>query len=165
MNIIKKGFTLIELLVVIGILAVLMAGVVALIDPRDKVLQANDTKVISDIGQIASALNAYAAQQSNATYPATATWSTDLGPAGSGELKTVPVPPAATGYGAAYGYSATTTTVANDTAVLYNRLLSKKYTSKCAAGVPYWFWTSTTGKIGGFCGAAAPTAGSTTLVW
>ncbi|KKU96569.1 MAG: hypothetical protein UY28_C0032G0011 [Candidatus Amesbacteria bacterium GW2011_GWB1_48_13] len=35
----KKGFTLIELLVVIGVLAVIAAGVVALINPQDKIAQ------------------------------------------------------------------------------------------------------------------------------
>ncbi|KKU96571.1 MAG: hypothetical protein UY28_C0032G0013 [Candidatus Amesbacteria bacterium GW2011_GWB1_48_13] len=33
----KRGFTLIELLVVIGVLAVIAAGVVALINPQDKI--------------------------------------------------------------------------------------------------------------------------------
>ncbi|KKU64644.1 MAG: hypothetical protein UX86_C0006G0012 [Candidatus Amesbacteria bacterium GW2011_GWC1_47_15] len=58
----KKGFTLIELLVVIGVLAVIAAGVVALINPQDKIAQANDSKVINDIGQYATALQSYSAQ-------------------------------------------------------------------------------------------------------
>ena len=62
MKFFNKGFTLIELLVTIGVLAVVAAGVVALLDPRDKILQGGDSKVLSDIGQISTAAQAFAAQ-------------------------------------------------------------------------------------------------------
>lgn len=67
MKFFNKGFTLIELLVTIGVLAVVAAGVVALLDPRDKILQGGDSKVLSDIGQISTAAQAFAAQ--NGRYP------------------------------------------------------------------------------------------------
>lgn len=70
-NFIKKGFTLIELLVTIGILAVVAAGVVALINPQDKLRQASDAKVLNDIGQIATAVQSYAAQNATGRYPST----------------------------------------------------------------------------------------------
>ncbi|OGD05250.1 hypothetical protein A2379_04575 [Candidatus Amesbacteria bacterium RIFOXYB1_FULL_47_13] len=59
----KKGFTLIELLVTIGVLAVVAAGVIAAIDPLDKMKQGRDAKVQSDISSVATALNTFAAGQ------------------------------------------------------------------------------------------------------
>lgn len=49
----QKGFTLIELLVVIAVLGVLAAGVLVAINPLKKINQAKDTRIKSDIGQIA----------------------------------------------------------------------------------------------------------------
>jgi prepilin-type N-terminal cleavage/methylation domain-containing protein len=65
----KKGFTLVELLVVMGVLAVLAAGLVAIINPADRINLANDTKVFSDLNQMVDALQAYAANNSG-SYPA-----------------------------------------------------------------------------------------------
>ena len=48
----KKGFTLIELLVVLGILAVLVGGVVALINPAEKLAQANDVTAQNKVAEI-----------------------------------------------------------------------------------------------------------------
>ena len=50
----RSGFTLIELLVVLGVLATVSSGVVAMIDPIDKLRQANDAKVINDVAQVAT---------------------------------------------------------------------------------------------------------------
>ena len=58
-----RGFTLIELLVTIGVLAVVAAGVIAAIDPLDKMKQGRDAKVQSDISSVATALNTFAAGQ------------------------------------------------------------------------------------------------------
>ncbi len=55
----RKGFTLIELLIVIAILGVLAAGVVTAINPLRRINQANDSKVKNDVGQIATAEQAY----------------------------------------------------------------------------------------------------------
>ena len=65
-KLIKRGFTLIELLVTIGILAIVMAAVLAAVNPIDKINAANDSKVQSDIGQLATALNAYATSHNGA---------------------------------------------------------------------------------------------------
>jgi prepilin-type N-terminal cleavage/methylation domain-containing protein len=154
---IKKGFTLIELLVVIGIMAVLAAGVVALINPREKTLQANDSNMQNTVGQIAGALQSYAAQQPTGTYPTAAQGIAIL--TTSGELAAaVPAPPAGSVYTAWAGnYVVNATQTA---AGIYQRLASAKYTTQCAAGVPYWMWNTTTGRACGFCGAAAPVVGS-----
>src|SRR3990172_7528642 len=65
----RKGFTLIELLVVIGLLAVIAAGVVALINPLEKNRQAQDARIFSDVGQMASATQAVAATTPDGAYP------------------------------------------------------------------------------------------------
>lgn len=54
-----SGFTLIELLIVIAILGILAAGVVVVINPLQRINQANDSKVKNDIGQMATAEQAY----------------------------------------------------------------------------------------------------------
>ncbi len=151
----KKGFTLIELLVVIGIMAVLAAGVVALIDPVDKTIQAYDAKIMNDVGQIATAMQSYAAQNSG-SYPTTIT---SLSP---GELVVIPAPPS-TSY-PAYAISTTTSTggYTNDTTIVYNNLKAKRNLARCTGtSVPYWVWISSQGKSCVVCSAAAPTASST----
>ncbi len=65
---VKRAFTLIELLVTIAVLAIVASGVVAIIDPQDKVRQANDAKIQSDIGQLATALQAYATSHDGVVY-------------------------------------------------------------------------------------------------
>lgn len=137
----KKGFTLIELLVVIGIMAVLAAGVVALIDPVDKTRQANDAKVANDIAQLATALQSSAAQDATGLYPA------NLGAlVTSGELTVQPVQPVS---GAAYGYAGGGT----NAVVVTGTLRSKRYTS---GGYNTWQWSSATGKSCPWNGSCMP---------
>ena len=64
---IQKGFTLIELLIVIAILGILAAGILVAINPVQKINQAKDANAKSDIGQIATALQAYFTV--NSAYP------------------------------------------------------------------------------------------------
>lgn len=54
----NKGFTLIELLVVIAILGILAMVVLIAINPAERIAEANDTQVRSDIATIASAVEA-----------------------------------------------------------------------------------------------------------
>ncbi len=65
MKSVKKGFTLVELLVVIGVLGVLAAGLVVVINPADKIAQANDAKIKNDMSQIVSAGKRYTAGSGN----------------------------------------------------------------------------------------------------
>ena len=103
----RVGFTLIELLVVIGVLGVIAAGVVALIDPVDKLAQANDAKAQNDVSQIATALQSYAAQN-NGLYPTSAEYSAGTSVlVSSGELSVMPV--ATTGYSYVYSVNGTQT--------------------------------------------------------
>ncbi len=65
----KRGFTLLELLIVIGILAILTAAVVIVLNPAQLLAQARDSQRLSDLASVQSAINLFLA---------TAT-STDLG--------------------------------------------------------------------------------------
>lgn len=65
----KKGFTLIELLVVISIIAVLSTlSIVSLGNARQK---SRDTRRVSDIRQIQTALEMYALNRTDGLYPVT----------------------------------------------------------------------------------------------
>ena len=55
----KKGFTLIELLVVIGILAILTAAVVLVLNPAELLRQSRDAQRLSDFDALRSSINLY----------------------------------------------------------------------------------------------------------
>ncbi len=55
----KKGFTLLELLIVIGILAVLAATTVLVLNPAELLKQARDSQRVSDLATLNSALAMY----------------------------------------------------------------------------------------------------------
>jgi prepilin-type N-terminal cleavage/methylation domain-containing protein len=57
----KRGFTLIELLVVIGILAILTAAVVVVLNPAELLRQARDAQRLSDFDSLRSAVSLYLA--------------------------------------------------------------------------------------------------------
>lgn len=57
----KKGFTLIELLIVIGILAILTAAVVVILNPAELLKQARDSQRLSDLDALKNAIALYLA--------------------------------------------------------------------------------------------------------
>ncbi len=71
-----KGFTLIELIIVIGILVVLAAVVVVVLNPAELLKQARDSRRISDLNSIKSAIGFYLANASAPSFVAGGPFST-----------------------------------------------------------------------------------------
>ena len=61
----KKGFTLVELLVVIAILALLMSIVIVTLNPAEILRKTRDTKRVSDLSSLYTALNLYTTDKSS----------------------------------------------------------------------------------------------------
>jgi prepilin-type N-terminal cleavage/methylation domain-containing protein len=61
----KKGFTLVELLVVIGILAILTAAIVIILNPAELLKQARDSQRLSDLDAVKNAVALYLADEKN----------------------------------------------------------------------------------------------------
>ena len=133
-----RGFTLIELLVTIGVLAVVAAGILAAINPLEKLRQGTDSRVMSDIGSIATAAQSFATTNMGG-YAKTAA---ELAP---NELTILPVAPA--GY-TAYTYTTspgTCTTAAGDCAsvVISGQLRAAKYSA-----TPFYVYCTSNNKAG-----------------
>lgn len=127
-----KGFTLIELLVTIAVLAVLAVGGFNALDFADKINYSNDSKVQTDIGQIASALDAYAIAHSGVYATSFSLLES------SGDLKTIPAAP-----GNYSSYSLGQITGSPNNQSVCGQLKAKKYTAS-----PAWVWCSSTGRAG-----------------
>ncbi|MBI2506831.1 MAG: type II secretion system protein [Candidatus Colwellbacteria bacterium] len=66
----RKGFTLIELLIVIGILGILAAAVVVVLNPGELLAQARDSSRISDMDSVRSAISLYLSDVASPTLTA-----------------------------------------------------------------------------------------------
>ena len=98
MNKTTKGFTLIELLIVIGILGILAAAVVVVLNPAELLAQARDSQRVQDLASVNSALSLYVASVDGAALTAvsyhsgvtTTTWTCgDDTPAGRSATQSV----------------------------------------------------------------------------
>ncbi|OGD94084.1 hypothetical protein A2697_03705 [Candidatus Curtissbacteria bacterium RIFCSPHIGHO2_01_FULL_41_44] len=135
-----RGFTLIELLIVIAILGILAAAVLVAVNPGKRQRQARDAARKSDIGQLATALQAYYTTPGQGNFPTTGSGcGTAVGGfttlTGSGDVKQVPNGPTADGY--CYNTSGSATE-----ASVYATL--EDPTS--GTGTFLFCWQSTTGK-------------------
>ena len=134
-----RGFTLIELLIVIAILGILAAAVLVAVNPAKRQRQARDSARKNDIGQIATALQAYYTTPGQGIYPT----ASGVGAAGglteltvSQDLKQIPTDPT----GAGYTYTVSGTASGNEAAI-YVAL-----EDPTGASGSLWCWQSTSGK-------------------
>ena len=132
----RKGFTLIELLIVIAILGILAAAVLVAVNPAKRQKQARDSARKSDIGQLATALQAYYTAPGQGVFPTGGGAPGGLTAlTGSEDLKTIPTGPT----GEAYTY---TVNAATDEAGVFMAL------EDVTVAGDVWCWVSRTGKAG-----------------
>lgn len=137
-----RGFTLIELLIVIAILGILAAAVLVAANPGKRTKQAKDATRKSDVGQIATALQAYYTTPGQGAYPGDAGCGTGSGfdtLTSQGDLKQIPRGPGIAGAAEDYclGLNGDSTEAA-----VYGTL--EDPTS--GAGTWLWCWRSTSGN-------------------
>jgi prepilin-type N-terminal cleavage/methylation domain-containing protein len=166
---VSSGFTLIELLVVIAILGVLAAAILVALNPLEQLARGRDAGRKTTVDQMGHAVQSYYTTQ-NAVYPTQGTaWLTTL--QNSGELKSTPTNPSASGYtigcntanvaqnGYCYQSNATD-------AIVYARAESQssKTTGGCTGTQVAWIvWSSAEGKTGVVCLTGDPAIGQTGL--
>ncbi len=119
----QKGFTLVELLVVIAILGILAVGLIAAINPVDKLAQASDARAISDIGVLARASEAYSTNH-NGFYELALTDLTN-----ASELKVVPTAPTGYTYNVINTPNACTAGTTCTALVIWTTMKSSKYSA------------------------------------
>lgn len=148
-----KGFTLIELLIVIAILGILAAAVLIAINPAKRQNQAKDSNIKSDIGSVATALQAFYTEPGAGQYPclAASAGCTQTGVdtlVTNKDLVAIPTPPAGGTGGGSYqtnyrAYPAACNNLAAGTpcvdAAIYYLMFEN-------TGTQVWCWESKTGK-------------------
>ncbi len=146
-----RGFTLIELLIVIAIMGILAAAVLVAINPIKRSQQARDAARKSDIGQIASALQAYSTGPGQGQYPTDVSGAADVvltALTASGDLKRIATQPNG---GASYSYTSSGNVTPNEAAVFA--------TLEAPTGATgWWCWRSSNGVATEFLSATSCTA-------
>jgi prepilin-type N-terminal cleavage/methylation domain-containing protein len=131
----KNAFTLIELLVVIAIVGVLAAVVLVAINPAKRMRQARDSGRKSDIGQIATSLQAYFTSAATGLYPGGSGAPGGLTAlTATGDLKSIPKQP----NGSDYNYTVNGT---SSEAAVYAPVEDPT----TGAGSYVWCWNSSSG--------------------
>ena len=134
------GFTLIELLVTIAVMAVLAIGGFMALDPMDKIKSANDSKVQTDISQLAEAMEAYSVAHTGVYAISFSLLQI------SGEIKIIPGAP--NNYRV---YSLSQTTGLPTSQSICGEMKAKKY-----AAAPNWVWCSSTNKMIALASCSCP---------
>lgn len=172
----KKGFTLIELLIVIAVLGTLAVVVLIAINPIQQLARARDAGRSSAVAQLGHGYEARATVNNGIYVAHTAGCAAAAGGwitnclVSAGEIQTTPVnqaystltpaPTCAAGIAAEGGWCLNSTTAAF---VVYARAEAVSNDARCAAPAtedPYFVYSSTAGRGGLWCGAAAPVAGA-----
>ncbi len=142
----QKGFTLIELLVTIAIIGVLAGVVLVAINPALRMAEARDAGEKNNVGQTATAMEAYFTRQSPVAYPDTVATMVTVG-----DLKrdpgTVTIVPAAISSAAHSAYAD----------------LEADVSAGCSGATPdaFWCYRTDTGVSGVICKAVASTPTAT----
>jgi prepilin-type N-terminal cleavage/methylation domain-containing protein len=166
----KKGFTLIELLIVMAILGVLAVVVLVAINPVQQLARTRDAGRKSGVGQVGRAMEAYYTAHGGSYIAESTTWLNDL--MNAGELSTVPsgINPGVTGYTACadnilsnWCYDTNGASLSN--AIVYTVLESQSESSKCAAGLPVFAWSTADGRGGLVCDADGNLDATGTQTW
>lgn len=137
------GFTLIELLIVIAILGILAAAVLVAVNPAKRQRQARDSARKNDIGQLATALQAYYTTPGQGQYPGPDGYGVVGGLAtltASGDLKQIPAGPSSGGEQYYLDVNA------NSTEAAIYATLEDPVSSGFVGGTAVWCWQSTTGR-------------------
>lgn len=170
----KKGFTLIELLIVIAIIALLAVVVLFILSPAQQLAKGRDAGRATTVSQLGESLAAYQTSRATAATPLPAegsTWIDTLVTAG--ELGGTPALIANSAIATApcggalnqnnWCYDATAT--APWDYVVYTRLEARinnlGASPSCAVASAWQVYSSANSGAGRYCGASAPTPGTT----
>lgn len=137
---IESGFTLIELLVTIAIIGVLAGVVLVAINPALRMAEARDAGKKNDVGQTATAMEAYYTRQSPVAYPDTVATMVAVGDLKRDPL-TVTISPA----------------LIDSTDHSAYAVLEAATSAGCSGATPlaFWCYRTDTGVSGVICKAAA----------
>lgn len=148
----KKGFTLIELLIVIAVLGVLATGLVAAINPLEKLANTRDSVRKSTIAQLTQALQEHLISIGRFPYPFN--WNTAL--VDTGSIKSMPpeIPntPTCNGGVMVNKFCYDSDGVSYTIAILYISIESSTVKSKCISPkVPFYLYSSVDNRVGTVC--------------
>ena len=154
----NKGFTLVELLIVIAILGILVIGLIAAINPAEKIAVSQDTLRKSHINSLGKAVYNYLVINSS-YFSGNTSWMDNL--ISSGDLKFEPQNPDATGGCGTnpqngYCYSRYTPSGGtNNEVIIFAQLLSNAEKTACtnlyAGSKAFFVWSSVNGKACRIC--------------
>lgn len=145
-----RGFTLIELLIVIAILGILAAAVLVAANPGKRTKQAKDATRKSDVGQVATALQAYYTTPGQGAYPGPGGCGSGAGGlqtlTAKGDLKQIPTGPGIGSNSEDYCLTLNDTATPPNTEAAIYATLEDPTSGDPATETWLWCWQSTSGK-------------------